>query len=120
MSEVVKLQGYGAPNEDTPGAIGQIYKDLNTGKEYECIEIHTYSRYKYHKTVYTWEEQEIDPAEYLKSHTHEQTDIVGLDKTLDSMATDKEVDMAIEVLKEEFSGGISGGSGISIYAEIVD
>lgn len=119
MSEVVKLQGYGAPNETTVGMIGQIYEDLNTGRKYECVEIHQYSRYKVSKTIYTWEEMEVNLAEFLESHTHEQADIEGLGETLDAMATDAEVDTAIEILRQEFSDGTLGG-GVQIYAELVD
>lgn len=35
-----KLTGYGAPTDETIGAIGDVYTNTNTGVEYECVAIH--------------------------------------------------------------------------------
>lgn len=35
-----KLTGYGAPTDETIGAVGDIYTNTSTGVEYECVAIH--------------------------------------------------------------------------------
>ena len=96
------IKANGPPTKDTPGAVGQMYVDKDTGLRYECVEAFTKTGYKFSKTIYTWEERGID---------------------MDFMATDAEVADAIDDLRDEISGG-GGGSipsgGVSIWAELVD
>lgn len=50
------LSGTGAPNSATVGAVNQLYRDENTGKEYVCIAVND--------GVYTWEELNRKPNNY--------------------------------------------------------
>lgn len=87
------IKGNGPPTKSTPGAVGQIYVDRETGLRYECIEAFVQKGYKISKEIYTWEEKGLDP---------------------DFLATDAEVAKAVDDLREEIiAGGGSGGGGIT-------
>ena len=110
------IEGYGPPTTKTVGAVGQIYKDLNTGTEYVCVKAIKISGYKISKESYTWEKKAVDVLALLETHMHELEDILDVD----ALATDDEVDAAVDELRKEIDIGISGGEGINIFAEIVD
>lgn len=94
------IKGNGPPTKSTPGAVGQIYVDADTGLRYECTEAFVQKGYKINKAVYEWEERGLDP---------------------DALATDAEVAAAVDNLREEISTGtIVPGDGVSIWAEIVE
>lgn len=87
------IKGNGPPTKSTPGAVGQIYVDRETGLRYECIEAFVQKGYKISKEIYTWEEKGLDP---------------------DFLATDAEVAKAVDDLREEIiAGGGGGGGGIT-------
>lgn len=86
------IKGNGPPTKSTPGAVGQIYIDRETGLRYECIEAFVQKGYKVNREIYTWEEKGLDP---------------------DFLATDAEVEKAIDNLREEIGTGGGGGGGIT-------
>ena len=49
------IEGYGVPGTGTVGSIGNVYKDLNTGRNYVCVAIHTYTTMHGIVTEYIWE-----------------------------------------------------------------
>ena len=51
------IKGNGPPTKSTPGAVGQIYIDRETGLRYECIEAFVQKGYKVNREIYTWEEK---------------------------------------------------------------
>ena len=76
MAEVhTTIKGYGPPTNKTRGSVGQDYVDLNTGIMYECVEAFSNRGYKFTREIYTWEKRGID---------------------MDIMATDKEVEAALD------------------------
>lgn len=93
------IKGNGPPTKSTPGAVGQIYVDRETGLRYECTEAFIQKGYKINKEIYTWEERGLDP---------------------DFLATDAEVAQAVDNLRDELSGGVIPSEGTAIWAEIID
>lgn len=93
------INGNGPPTKNTPGAVGQTYVDTIAGVTYECTEAFSRKGYKFAEAVYTWKRKGVD---------------------LDSVATDQELEAAVDKLRSEISGGISGGSGVTIFAEILN
>lgn len=89
------VEGNGPPTKNTPGSVGQIYIDQETGLRYECVEAFVQKGYKIDKSTYKWVEKGLDP---------------------DFIATDAEVAKAIDDLREE----ISGGDGVKVWAELVE
>ena len=111
-----KIEGYGPPTDKTVGAVGQIYCDLETKKEYVCVEAYHLDGYKIEKTKYDWEPTgNVDVLAMIGAHTHKVKDIENYDDTL---ATDEELSDAIENLKQEIGGGSS--EGVQIFAEFLD
>ena len=51
----------GPPTKNTPGAVGQIYVDTDTGLRWECVEAHREKHYKGTQEFYDWEERGLDP-----------------------------------------------------------
>lgn len=92
------IKGNGPPTKSTPGAVGQIYVDRETGLRYECTEANVQKGYKINKAFYTWEEKGLDP---------------------DFIATDAEVEKAVGDLREEIisGGGGTGGGGITVETD---
>ena len=91
------IKGNGPPTKSTPGAVGQIYVDRETGLRYECTEANVQKGYKIDKSFYTWEERGLDP---------------------DFIATDAEVAKAVDDLRKEIgTGGGSGGGGITVETD---
>lgn len=91
------IKGNGPPTKSTPGAVGQIYVDRETGLRYECTEANVQKGYKINKAFYTWEERGLDP---------------------DFIATDAEVAKAVDDLRKEIgTGGGGGGGGITVETD---
>lgn len=80
MSNASKVQAsmkrYGPPTKNTPGGVGQIYLDLETGLRYECVESYQELRYKGARTFYNWEERGLD-TQWVVSHFNESIGIRG-------------------------------------------
>ena len=51
----------GPPTENTPGAVGQVYVDTETGLHWECIEASSEQFYKGNRTHYNWALRGLDP-----------------------------------------------------------
>lgn len=51
------LSGYGAPTKNTVGNIGDTYTDLNTGIEYACVTICSYTGHKSFTIEYVWKKE---------------------------------------------------------------
>ena len=64
MTNYEQLSGHGAPSNKTVGNVGQMYVDLDTGKEYICAKIFTVTGYKIKRELYSWVARELDPDEY--------------------------------------------------------
>lgn len=52
---MAEIKLHGAPNEDTPGSIGDIYTDLSTDKRYECTSVYSFTSYTGKHATYNWE-----------------------------------------------------------------
>lgn len=95
------IKANGPPTKYTPGSVGQIYIDQETGLRYECTEAFVEKGYKIDKSTYKWVEKGLDP---------------------DFIATDAEVAKAVGDLRDELSGGgiTPGGDGVQVWAELVE
>lgn len=95
------VKGNGPPTKDTPGSVGQIYVDQETGLRYECTEAFVQKGYKINKATYKWVEKGLDP---------------------DFIATDAEIAKAVDNIRDEISSGelVPGGEGIKVWAELVE
>lgn len=93
------LKGHGPPSSSTPGSVGQEYVDTDNGVVYECIEAFCHKGYKFSKEFYTWKVKGVD---------------------MDMIATDQEVEVAIDDLREELSGGVTPSMEGVVFAEFVE
>ena len=94
--QYLAIEGHGPPGKNTVGSVGQEYVDLDNGVLYECTEAFIHKGYKFSRELYTWERKGVD---------------------MDIIATDQEVKVAIDNLRNEIS---TGGEGIGIFVELVD
>ena len=53
------IRGHGAPTATTEGAIGQIYIDVDSGLQYQCIEAERRTGYKLDQINYGWQERKL-------------------------------------------------------------
>lgn len=93
-TEYRTIRQNGPPTKTTPGAVGQKYIDTANGMMYECTEAFVHRGYNFSREVYNWEKRGPD---------------------LDFLATDQEVDDALDILKTE----ISGMDGL-VFAELIN
>lgn len=56
-STAQNLSGHGAPTKNTVGNIGDTYADLDTGIEYTCITICSYTGHKSFTIEYIWKKE---------------------------------------------------------------
>ena len=87
------IEGYGVPGTGTVGSLGNVYKDLNTGQNYVCVAIHTYTTMHGIVTEYIWELVE--------------------DSGTGGTVTDEQIEAAVKKYLDE--NPVSGADGKSAY-----
>lgn len=87
MAEMLAaIKQSGPPTKNTPGAVGQVYVDVDTGLRWECVEATSEKFYKQNKVVYNWELRGLDP-DFVVDGLADEKSKVALPVKLDILDT---------------------------------